>query len=116
MTDLTQSKTLTPVIVDIEFEVTSHYIQCDIVRLYPGFDEPSIKRMNIRHELLNSWLSDKGYLDWQTNGSDHNGMHVQDNGQYGYVDYVDQIITPEIIHEYLFDTGRVSMAFDKSQL
>lgn len=116
MTDLIQSKIVAPVIVDIETEITTYYLQCDLIKLIPGFDEPQVKQMNIRHDCLEPWLSAKGYLDWTNDSADYKGEHQQESGQYGYIDYVRNVITPEIIHEYLFDQGRISAAFDKSQL
>ncbi len=114
---LIQSKTHTTVIVDIETEILSYYLQCDPIVIDPLFDEPQkARRINIRHDVLEPWLSAKGYLDWTNDDADYKGEHQQDSGSYSYLDYVRDIITPEIIHEYLFDAGRISLAFDKSQL
>jgi len=115
MTTTTQS--VTPVIVDIETEILTYYLQCDPIVIDPAYDEPQkAKRMNIRHDILEPWLDAKGYLDWTENSSDYKGEHKQESGQTGYIDYIKDIITPEIIHEHLFDKGRITLAFDRSQL
>jgi hypothetical protein len=105
------------VVADIEWQIKTDFIVCDMICVEDGnCDDPKRRTKNVLHQPFHTWLEDSEYLEWETNHSDRNGLHLQESGKIGYVDFINNNLTAEILHEYLFDTGRTSLAFDRSAL
>lgn len=104
------------VIADIEWEVTTDFIKADLIEMEADNDEPISHPINIKHKDFHAWLSKKEYMEWVHNTSDTvTGEHVQTTGKIGYIEYIQNNLTTDIIHEYLFETGKTTLALDKAQ-
>lgn len=105
------------VVADVEWEVTPDYVQADLIEVEVGEEETVNHPVNIKHKDFLSWLDKNEYLEWESNTSDIvTGEHVQTTGKIGYIDFIKNNLTAEIIHEFLFETGRTELAFDKTQI
>lgn len=105
------------VVADVEWEVTLDYVQADLIEVEVGEEEAINHPVNIKHKDLLAWLDKKEYMEWESNTPDTvTGEHVQIIGKIGYLDFVRNELTAEILHEFLFETGKTDLAFDKTQL
>lgn len=105
------------VVADVEWEVTPDYVQADLIEVEVGEEDVINHPVNIKHKDLLAWLDKKEYMEWESNTSDIvTGEHVQTIGKIGYIDFITNNLTAEIIHEFLFETGRTELAFDKTAI
>ena len=101
-------------ICQIEYEVMTFGIEIRYLTVQSEIDDvpESNRKLTIPHAPLNIWLKDQGYLDWETNTSDHTGRHIQQTGEIGYIDFIQDLITDQILYDYMKAANMVTHAYD----
>ena len=99
------------VIENIEYEVTTGFVRVDLFTTVDEQDDKTLPYF-IRLEELHEWLSYSGYLEWETNHSHTvTGQHVQESGLIGFVDFLQNHLTDEILYDYLTAKGTINLEY-----
>ncbi len=107
MTDL-----LTPIaIIEMNIERLENTVNVELI-ISDQDDNTRTEKIKIRHEDLEPWLRSSGYLEWVSDKSDTvTGEHVQDQGETGYVDFINTWLDSVMIHEYLKAKGLTTLQY-----
>ena len=98
-------------IIDIDFERRTNGILVDLT-VTDQDDETTNQLHLIRREDLEPWLRSSGYLEWVIDKSDTiTGEHVQEQGETGYIDFINTWLDGVMLHEYLKAKGLTTLKY-----
>lgn len=98
-------------IIDIDFERRTKGIVVDLT-ITDRDDETTNQLHLIRHEDFQPWLKSSGYLEWVTDKADTvTGEHLQEQGETGYIDFIQTWLDNVMIHEYLKAKGLTTLKY-----
>ncbi len=101
-------------IVDIEIEPTVDFIKADLIVLTDGEDATCIMPFNIRHAEFEKWLTKNERFEVVSNKANHKGEHEQTVYEIDYMAYLNTALCDQDVYDFLRDTGRINMPYDKS--
>lgn len=101
-----------PVITDISWQCRSDSVNVVFFQFDRGAEE--VNEIQINHDDLRGWLESGTKLEWDDTKQVQQGgeiVQVGGVGEYGYIEYVEDVMTPEVMHEYLTAKGLTNLKY-----